>query len=248
VTYAKDMVLFKEGDPGEALYLVVDGSVRVSKTAPGSADQAMAFMERGSCFGEMALVDEFPRSATAVANQESRILFIEKQAFLNFLEQHPVVGRKILWAFCRSLSMRLREASDRIVALSSFTVRSDGSSPCGRPDSPEGNAAGLCPDPRRQRPPSGDPTNAGSGDKLETAVDTGLALGVPPALPARWPRAGRWLTGEDCQDHSVIVRVAITIEELTQPSEAPARAGPGPRRGCHARLDRRQARRERSHA
>ncbi|HSB69989.1 MAG TPA: cyclic nucleotide-binding domain-containing protein [Candidatus Methylomirabilis sp.] len=121
VTYTKDMVLFKEGDQGEALYLVVDGSVRVSKTGPGSADQPMAFMERGSCFGEMALVDEFPRSATAVANQESRILFIEKQAFLNFLEQHPVVGRKILWAFCRSLSMRLREASDRIVALSSFT-------------------------------------------------------------------------------------------------------------------------------
>ena len=121
VTYPKDMVLFKEGDPGEALYVVVDGSVRIGKSVSATGDHAMAFMERGSCFGEMALVDEFPRSATAVACQESRILFIEKHIFVNLLEKDPVVARKILWEFCRSLSLRLREASDRIVALSSFT-------------------------------------------------------------------------------------------------------------------------------
>jgi CRP/FNR family transcriptional regulator, cyclic AMP receptor protein len=121
VTYSKDMILFKEGDQGEALYVVLEGSICVSKAVPGGKDNTMAFMERGSCFGEMALVDEFPRSATAIASQESRILFIDRQAFLNFLEIDPIIARKILWAFCRSLSLRLREASDRIVALSSFT-------------------------------------------------------------------------------------------------------------------------------
>jgi len=121
VTYTKDMTLFKEGDQGEALYVVVEGSICVSKAVPGGKDHPMAFMERGSCFGEMALVDEFPRSATAIASQESRILFIDKQALLRFLEDDPVIARKILWAFCRALSLRLREASDRIVALSSFT-------------------------------------------------------------------------------------------------------------------------------
>jgi CRP/FNR family cyclic AMP-dependent transcriptional regulator len=121
VTYPKDMILFKEGDQGEALYVLVEGSVCVTKAAPGGQDNTMAFMERGSCFGEMALVDEFPRSATAVANKESRILFIDKQAFLDLLEADPIIARKILWAFCRALSLRLREASDRIVALSSFT-------------------------------------------------------------------------------------------------------------------------------
>lgn len=120
VTYPKGTRLFMEGDPGEALYIVVDGSVRIGKSVPGAKEEAMAFMERGGCFGEMALFDEFPRSATAIAHQECRILFIEKQAFLDLLRGDPVIGRKILWAFCRTLSVRLRETTDRIVAL--FTI------------------------------------------------------------------------------------------------------------------------------
>jgi CRP/FNR family cyclic AMP-dependent transcriptional regulator len=121
VPYPKEMILFREGDKGEALYVVLDGSVRVSKAVPGSRDEAMAFMERGSFFGEMALVDEFPRSATAVASQDCKVLFIDKQAFIQMVQEDPVIGRKILWAFCRTLSLRLRETTDRIVALSSFT-------------------------------------------------------------------------------------------------------------------------------
>ncbi len=121
VLYPKDMILFREGDKGEALYVVLDGSVRVSKAVPGSRDEAMAFMERGSFFGEMALVDEFPRSATAMACQECTILFIDKQAFIRMIQEDPVIARKILWAFCRTLSLRLRETTDRIVALSAIT-------------------------------------------------------------------------------------------------------------------------------
>lgn len=48
VTYPKEMALFKEGDPGEALYIVLEGSVRVSKVVPGVGEEALAFMERGS--------------------------------------------------------------------------------------------------------------------------------------------------------------------------------------------------------
>ena len=117
VTYPKDVTLFMEGDPGEAMYIVVDGSVRIGKSVPGAKEEAMAFIERGGCFGEMALFDEFPRSATAIAHQECRVLFIEKRAFLELLRGDPVIGRKILWAFCRTLSVRLRETTDRIVAL-----------------------------------------------------------------------------------------------------------------------------------
>lgn len=117
VTYRKDATLFKEGDPGEALYVVVDGSVRISKLVPGAKEETMAFIERGGCFGEMSLFDEFPRSATAIAHEDCRVLFIDKQAFLEFVRNDPVLARKILWAFCRTLSVRLRETNDRIVAL-----------------------------------------------------------------------------------------------------------------------------------
>jgi CRP-like cAMP-binding protein len=121
VSYPKDAVLFKEGDPGEALYIVVDGSVRIGKVVPGAKDEAMAFMERGSCFGEMALFDEFPRSATAIAQQECRVLFLEKQALLGLLHADPVIASKVLWGFCRTLSIRLRETTDRIVTFFALT-------------------------------------------------------------------------------------------------------------------------------
>ena len=120
VRYTKDAVLFKEGDPGAALYIVVEGSVRVSKVVPGAKDAAMAFMERGGCFGEMALIDEFPRSADAIAQTDCRVLFFDKNVLLDLLQEDPVIARKILWAFCRTLSMRLRETTDRIVSL--FTL------------------------------------------------------------------------------------------------------------------------------
>jgi CRP/FNR family cyclic AMP-dependent transcriptional regulator len=121
VAYPKDMVLFREGDKGEALYVVIEGAVRIVKSTPDAADGAMAFLERGGCFGEMALVDDFPRSATAIAQEDSVVLFLEREAVLDLFREAPAVGWKILWAFCRNLSLRLREASDRIVALSSLT-------------------------------------------------------------------------------------------------------------------------------
>jgi CRP-like cAMP-binding protein len=121
VPYGKGMVLFKEGDPGEALYIVLEGSVRISKSVPKIGEQVIAFVEQGSFFGEMSLLDDFPRSATAVAQQDSRVLFIDRQGFLGLTRERPVIGAKILWSFCHTLSLRLREASDRIVALSSFS-------------------------------------------------------------------------------------------------------------------------------
>jgi CRP-like cAMP-binding protein len=69
----------------------------------------------------MALVDDFPRSATAIAHEDCSVLFLGREAVIDLFQEHPVVGRKILWAFCRSLSLRLREASDRIVALTSVS-------------------------------------------------------------------------------------------------------------------------------
>ncbi|MBI3084449.1 MAG: Crp/Fnr family transcriptional regulator, partial [candidate division NC10 bacterium] len=68
-------------------------------------------------------IDGFPRSATAIAHQECRVLFVEKQAFLNLLHEDPVIARKILWSLCRTLSLRLRDTTDRIVSLFSIIAR-----------------------------------------------------------------------------------------------------------------------------
>lgn len=120
VAYPKDMVVFREGDTGEALYVLISGAVRIVKDAPEVWDGTMAYVEAGGCFGEMALVDDFPRSATAITQEDCTILFLGRDALLDLFRQEPVVGRKILAEFCRSLSLRLRQASDRIIALSSL--------------------------------------------------------------------------------------------------------------------------------
>lgn len=120
VAYPRGMVVFREGDTGEALYVVIQGAVRIMKQAPEAWDGTMAFVETGGCFGEMALVDDFPRSATAITQDDSVVLFLGRDALLDLFHEEPVIGRKVLSAFCRNLSLRLRQASDRIVALSSL--------------------------------------------------------------------------------------------------------------------------------
>ena len=103
VPYAKDMLLFKESDPGEALYIVLEGSVRISKLVPGLGEQIIAFVEQGSFFGEMALFDEYPRSATAMAQEDCKVLFFDRTAFLQLLQNDALIARKVLRAFCRTL-------------------------------------------------------------------------------------------------------------------------------------------------
>ena len=65
-TYAANHVLFHEGDAGDKLYVIVDGKTRISRRVPGMGEEALAVLGPGSSFGEMALIDEVPRSADAI--------------------------------------------------------------------------------------------------------------------------------------------------------------------------------------
>ena len=113
-------VIFREGEAGDALYAVLGGTVRISKLTPKGGEEAMAFLEEGGHFGEMALLDEAPRSATAIAHTDCRLLVIRKSAFLDLLKDEALASQLLL-VFCRTLSYRLRETTDRIVTLFAFT-------------------------------------------------------------------------------------------------------------------------------
>ena len=68
-------MIFREGEPGDGLFMVIDGSVRISKhTATG--EEALAILEPNAFFGEMALIDFLPRAADAIANAATEIFFI----------------------------------------------------------------------------------------------------------------------------------------------------------------------------
>ena len=110
-------ILFREGTPGNALYIVLRGEVQIAKIVPGTGEEILVVLPAGSTCGEMALIDGHPRSATAVVTRRASLLVIARTAFARFLRERPELAAKVLWILCRSLSDRLRETNEKITAL-----------------------------------------------------------------------------------------------------------------------------------
>jgi CRP/FNR family cyclic AMP-dependent transcriptional regulator len=115
--------VFKEGEPGNRLYIVADGEVRISRDVPGSGEEALAILHKGACFGEMSVFDRSERSTDAIANINCVLLTISRPDFEMLLDFHRDIAYKILWAVVRLLSGRLRVTNDNlrsILAMSMF--------------------------------------------------------------------------------------------------------------------------------
>ncbi len=96
--------LFREGDVGDALYLVVSGALRVSLNLPGEESRVLAELGCGDTAGEMALLDGEPRSATVTATRDSHLARLSKDAFDRMFSRHP----DLLAVIARKLVTRLR--------------------------------------------------------------------------------------------------------------------------------------------
>jgi len=116
----KDEVVFKEGDIGDAFYLIVAGSVRISTLVPGVGEEALTILKAGEYFGEMALIDDAPRSASAIANEDTMLLFMGKDDFRRLLEQQTDIAYKLLWVFTKTLSARLRKTDEQLKSIFSI--------------------------------------------------------------------------------------------------------------------------------
>jgi CRP-like cAMP-binding protein len=109
-------VLFREGDVGDAMYVVLDGRVRIGKQIPGAGEEALAFMERGDWFGEMALIDNQPRSAEATAHDGGAVvLAIPRDVVSGLLDIRKVSSLRLLKILCTLVAKRLREIDDKLV-------------------------------------------------------------------------------------------------------------------------------------
>ena len=109
--------LFKEGDKGDKFYVILEGAVRISQVIRGAGEEALTILSKGDYFGEMALIDDSPRSADAIVHENSEFLVISKKDFDELLFFDKEIAYKMLWAFVRTLSRRLRETNDKIKAL-----------------------------------------------------------------------------------------------------------------------------------
>jgi CRP-like cAMP-binding protein len=111
-------VVFQEGDKGDKFYLILDGAVRISRMVPGMGEEALAVLKNGAYFGEMALIDDFPRSAHAIVHEKCRLFVIRKEALEDLLFVDRDLAYELLWNFVRTLSGRLRETNDKMTFLS----------------------------------------------------------------------------------------------------------------------------------
>ncbi len=94
-TYAKDQILFCENEPGDELFIIKKGSVKISKLISGK-ETILAVLKAGDIFGEMALLDNRPRSATAIAAEDCEITAINRQNFDKLVIEQPLMAEKLI--------------------------------------------------------------------------------------------------------------------------------------------------------
>lgn len=115
--------VFKEGESGNRLYLILSGEVRISRTIPGSGEEALAILKPGSLFGEMAVFDRSERSTDAISHGGCKCLTISRSDFELLLDFNREIAYKVLWCCVRLLSGRLRSTNDSLrsfLAMSMF--------------------------------------------------------------------------------------------------------------------------------
>ena len=115
--YTADGLIFAEGDPGDSLYIVVDGAVRISRMVPGMGEECLVILERGEAYRELALIDDQPRSADARAHRSTTTVFsISRSLLEEVLSMDPDAAVQFLNLLCRLLCRRLRAMNERLVA------------------------------------------------------------------------------------------------------------------------------------
>lgn len=109
--------IFNEGEPGGEMFVVLAGSVMISKFIPGAGDEALAFLGRGEYFGEMALIDQLPRSASAKAHDQGvTVLVMPRHVIEGILNIEKVSSIRLLKLLCSMVARRLRESDEKLLS------------------------------------------------------------------------------------------------------------------------------------
>jgi CRP-like cAMP-binding protein len=109
--------VFKEGDPGDSVYFVVDGTLDVVKNNDKGAPKMIAKLTNGNSIGEMAVVGKVPRSASVKAKTDATLLTLTRDRFNQICFDYPWIGVKILRAIAQLLSSHLRKTSENLSEL-----------------------------------------------------------------------------------------------------------------------------------
>jgi CRP-like cAMP-binding protein len=119
--FDKDQLIFREGDVGTELYVVMDGRVRISREIPVGGEEALSILSCGESFGEMSVIEDREkavRSATARAHTDCFVLGFEKEPFRELLNSRHDVSHVVLWNLVRKLAATVRSSNDKMMFLS----------------------------------------------------------------------------------------------------------------------------------
>jgi CRP-like cAMP-binding protein len=108
-TLSEGMTIFVENMPGESLYLIEQGAVKISRMLAEGDEKILVVLGAEEIFGEMAILDGAPRRATARVAEKVRLLSIRKTDYETLCEQHPGLALKVTRNIVRVISQRLRE-------------------------------------------------------------------------------------------------------------------------------------------
>jgi CRP-like cAMP-binding protein len=112
-SYPAGAIIFREGDPGDSLHIIIEGSVRIAVLSPAGEEAAVALLGPGECFGDLALLDGRPRSASAIASHATKTLVVTRNAFMRWLAERP----KAALALLETLSLRMRRTDEALADL-----------------------------------------------------------------------------------------------------------------------------------
>lgn len=116
-TYKKGDYVFRQDESGNTFYLILEGAVRISREVPGMGEEALAVLRPGAAFGEMALIEDIPRSADAIAHDRARLFVVKKEDLEDLLFVDRDLAYEFLWKMVRLLSARLRETTNKMTFL-----------------------------------------------------------------------------------------------------------------------------------
>ena len=107
-----DTKIFSEGDPGHTLYIIVDGQIRIH-----NQQQTLAILSENEVFGEMSILDPAPRSATATAITETRLLSLDQEMFNEITADHHDVAQGVMRLLARRLRQTQTQPKDTQIQL-----------------------------------------------------------------------------------------------------------------------------------
>jgi CRP-like cAMP-binding protein len=112
--YRAEERIFLQGDPGLGMYIIIEGNVEIV-SEPGH--HLLTVLHEGEFFGELALLDESPRTATAVAQSPCRLLCLVQSDLYDLIDRNPKLGVKILVQLARTIGERLKKTNEYVYEL-----------------------------------------------------------------------------------------------------------------------------------